>query len=186
MKVLKFKVIYLDAEKCIGCGNCYVVCETNEQIDSGSSYGVGSSLKNVLKVINGKINTDKQCEHCTDAPCIEKCPKKLLVIKNNIVSFKIDETKDLEPQLNEIYMKCNECDKKDCIEACKFGSIVLVEAVINNEKMSYPVKCSQCDGFPKCVEACPTGALTYVDINEQKFKEKERFAELLAKSASLS
>ncbi len=186
MILLKFKVIYLDAKKCIGCGNCYVACETNEKIDPGSSFGRGSSLKNILKVINGKINADNICEQCTDAPCIKKCPKKLLVIKNNIVYFNIDEDKDLEVQMNEIYKSCNECENKDCIEACEFGNMVLVDAIINDEKMSFPVKCNQCDGFPICVEVCPTGALKYVDINEQKFKEKEKFAGLLAKSASLT
>ncbi|MHA1783949.1 MAG: 4Fe-4S dicluster domain-containing protein [Candidatus Helarchaeota archaeon] len=183
---MNFKVIYLDISKCIGCGNCIVACEINEKINPSSSFGQGSDLRNILRIINGKVNTDKLCEQCTDAPCVLACPEKLLVFKDNIVSFNLDEKKNLDDQLIEIYKKCNECKNKDCIEACKFGDMVLVDAVIHDEKLSYPIKCNQCDGNPRCVEVCPTGALLYVDVNEQKFKEKLKFAELLARSASSS
>jgi len=184
VKFLDFKVIYLDIEKCTGCGNCLVACETNEKINPSTSFGVGSSLRNVLRVVNGKINASHICEQCTDAPCIESCPDKLLVLEDNIVTFKIDAKKDIDKQLLKIYRTCTACKEKNCIAACKSENMVLVEAVINNEKMSYPTKCDQCEGTPLCVAACPTGALTYVDVNSQKFKEKLKFAELLAKSAT--
>ena len=63
--------------------------------------------------------------------------------------------------------KCNGC--KNCVAACPYGVIYY------NDSLSIAQKCTGCahlldNGWkePRCVDACPTQALTFVEESEAK------------------
>jgi len=182
---VEYKLLIFDPEKCIGCGNCLTVCPTNAKINESISFGHGSSENNILKVINGKINDENICHQCTDAPCIQACPKKILKkTEQGITVLDYDLTSDNIEEYIQILEICKDCKDTPCIEACPYNHIVIVPLFIHSEKFVVPVKCDQCKGDPECVKVCPTNALRYVSIREKYF-DKLKLAEELAKTTGL-
>lgn len=87
------------------------------------------------------------CWHCNPCNAIENCSVKALERKEDGLIIVNDE-------------KCVGCGK--CLEACIIGAIRL------HPENKTPLICDQCGGRPKCVEKCPTKALTYVEtVNQQ-------------------
>ena len=175
---MSFRVLLLNTEKCSGCGNCLTACPANELIEQCS----GSPLSRIFVVKNGKCIIQKACQHCTDAPCVEKCPEKLLVRnENNLVTLNIDYETLSGEELKKILEKCSKCEEKPCIEACPFKNLEIFPL----KSGQIPIKCDQCQGDPKCVKACGLGALKYVDITS-KHVDKERLAFFLLKSTEIA
>jgi Fe-S-cluster-containing hydrogenase component 2 len=48
---------------------------------------------------------------------------------------------------------------KVCTIACPFGTVNY------NQATGKVIKCDLCGGNPACAQACPTGAITYVDAD---------------------
>jgi Fe-S-cluster-containing hydrogenase component 2 len=82
----------------------------------------------------------KQCPH--PVPCANACPNDAIVVKPPTNARVVDRN------------KCIGC--KMCLRACPW------EMLSFDPDTNKAVKCFLCDGTPKCVEACPSGALTYV------------------------
>jgi Fe-S-cluster-containing dehydrogenase component len=74
------------------------------------------------------------------------CPREALSIREEDGTILVD------------HVKCNSCGL--CIAACEFGAMSL-----HPEKNIANV-CDLCKGEPKCVEACPKGALYFDTIDE--------------------
>ena len=188
---MEYKLLVFDPEKCIGCGNCLTVCPTNTIIFEPSSYGHGSTIKNTLKVVNGRISDENICHHCIgnekleSAPCISACPEKILK-KNEegITILDYDLTEEDVEKYQEILEICKKCDGTPCVEACAYNHITIVPIFIKSQKFVVPVKCNACEGDPECVKVCPTDALRYISFRE-KFLDKLKLAEELAKSTGL-
>lgn len=182
---VEYKLIILDSEKCIGCGNCLTVCPTNAIINEPTSYGHGATLKNILKVINGKVSDLNICHQCTDAPCIQACPEKILKKnEDGITILDYDLSEDDIEKYKDVLKICQNCKDTPCIEACPYNHIVIVPIFIRSQKFAVPIKCDQCKGDPECIKVCPTKALRFVSIKE-KFLDKLKLAEELAKSTGL-
>jgi len=91
---------------------------------------------------NGVIVQDfcKQCPH--PVPCANACPNDAIVLNPTTNARVVD------PE------KCVGC--RMCQRACPW------EMISFDEEANRATKCFLCDGTPKCVEACPAEALTYV------------------------
>ena len=48
------------------------------------------------------------------------------------------------------------------------------------------IKCDLCGGDPQCAEACPTGAITYVDANWTGYERMKKWAVMTNAEASAS
>lgn len=181
MTCVSYRVILLDPEKCSGCGNCLTTCPANDLMEKRSE----SPLACIFKVKDGKCFLERACQHCTDAPCVEKCPEKLLTRdEQNLVTLNIDYEELDQAEAIEILKKCNDCAEKPCIEACPFHNLIIVPVLVEGDLFNIPLKCDQCKGIPSCVKVCGPGALTYADISI-KHEAKERFALLLLKSTKM-
>jgi Fe-S-cluster-containing dehydrogenase component len=55
-----------------------------------------------------------------------------------------------------------------CVAACPFGSIHI------ENKRQVAAKCNLCNGDPKCVQNCMSGALHYGNINELSELKRNR------------
>ena len=160
------RVIAIDVKKCLGCHSCEVACA----LAHSAAKTLGEAIQEqplaqprILLVAVGEASVPVQCRHCEDAPCVEICPKEALQQPDPEGPVIFD------PEL------CTACQL--CIIACPFGVISLS---FDGKSI---IRCDQCaerveQGMqPACVDACPTGAIQFVSIDELP-------AEALPRSAS--
>ncbi len=145
------KIVWYEPGRCWGCGNCVARC--------AEAHGGTPAC---WVVMAGFLPVPIRCLHCSDAACMDVCPVGAITRRGDAVV--ID------------YGACKGCGL--CALACPFGAITF-----DNEKRK-PIKCDLCiniiekGGTPACVEACPSHALQYIDIDEltSKTRTKAGFA----------
>jgi Fe-S-cluster-containing dehydrogenase component len=155
MDQARFLVI-ADPTKCVGCRRCELACtEFNDGKASPSTArikiarnmnfgpkGLQTGQRSQGTWGNGLVVPDlcKQCPH--PVPCANACPNDAITV-NPPTNARVVDTK-----------KCIGC--KMCQRACPW------EMMSFDSDTDKATKCFLCDGNPKCVEACPAGALSYV------------------------
>lgn len=157
----------IDVEKCEDCNNCFLACK-DEHVDNdwpGFSRPQplhGQRWMDILRKERGKYPhidvayRPTPCMHCTEAPCVKttiKADKLGAVYKreDGIVIIDPKETKGM----------------KALLAACPYN------AIFWNEEEDLPQKCTFCAHLldkgwqaPRCVQACPTGALRVVKTDK--------------------
>jgi Fe-S-cluster-containing dehydrogenase component len=145
-----------DPTSCIGCLRCELACtEFNDGKASPSlsrikiSRNMNFGPKGVFggrpvqgNWGNGLIIQDLclQCPH--PVPCANACPNDAIIVQPPLYARVVN------PE------KCEGC--RMCLHSCPWDMMSFDQEV---EKAS---KCFLCNGQPKCVEACPSGALRYI------------------------
>ncbi len=188
--------MFVDTSICTGCKACQVACKEWNGLEgepshfhkvSGVPYPVafnftGNSYDNTGKLsatdwrhvrfieqINdtrsqaGWLFSSDSCKHCKDAGCLNACPVKAIVrtdMDNVIVQQDV----------------CIGC--KYCIPSCPYGVIAF------SEKTGTVHKCSLCNDRihnglgTACAKACPTGSISFGDVDQLKAKADARLAQL--------
>jgi Fe-S-cluster-containing dehydrogenase component len=149
-------LVISDSTRCVGCLRCELACtEFNDGKASPTASrikvrrnlnfgpkGVNSGQRGQGNWGNGLIVQDlcKQCPH--PVPCATACPNDAIVVSPSTNARVVDPD------------KCIGC--KMCQRACPW------EMMSFDSDTNKATKCFLCNGNPKCVEACPSGALTYI------------------------
>jgi long-chain acyl-CoA synthetase len=141
-KNIPMRYVSFDADKCVGCQICQLVC-------SGTWQKVFNPLKAKLRIEPktwyGQF-TAHVCRQIDDAECVDACPTGALYVdaKKGIVRFD--------------RKKCDGC--QICVSACPYGAIF----VHPDDSIIY--KCDLCGGgsVQQCVEACPRAALGVKEV----------------------
>ena len=150
------KMIIVDERRCMACKQCVISCAIAHSEADGlveAITGEAAAQERIYIESAGEFAVALQCRHCADPPCMAVCP-----------SGAISRTSDTEPVLVDTE-KCTGCGF--CILACPFG----VVEMSRSEKAV--IKCDLCirrtsEGeLPACVAACPTGALEFVEADEE-------------------
>lgn len=162
----KWNVI-IDVEKCEGCNNCFLACKDEHVDNNFPGYSVsqpahGHRWMNIMNKVRGQYPVVDSaylpvpCMHCDKAPCI-KAAKDGTIYKRNdgIVIIDPDKAKG----------------KKNIVDSCPYGAIWW------NEESEIPQKCTLCAHLldvgwkePRCVQTCPTGALSIRYIEDDKMQ----------------
>ncbi|MBC9783582.1 4Fe-4S binding protein [Heliobacterium chlorum] len=148
--------IVAKVERCIGCKACELACAVAHSTKRSVVEVVlaGELPKKRIQVhqVPGK-KVPLNCNHCTNATCIDYCITGAMHRRNDGIVTNEDGPSE-----------CNGCWM--CIMSCPFG------AIIQDEETHKPIKCDQnClrnHKIPRCVQACPTKALLYWQVDDLK------------------
>ena len=155
--------IVVNTDRCMACYNCFMACKDEhcgfETTVSAPQPHTGQKWIRIDSKERGndnrKIkmsNVTTPCAHCHEAPCRKAA-------KNGAVYARPDGIVIIDP------VKAK--GQRNIVDACP------INAVYWNEELELPQKCTMCahlldEGYemPRCVEACPNGALTFGDLDD--------------------
>ena len=155
--------LLIDVTKCSGCHNCFLACRDEYYDNDYSPYSAPQPLEDqfwmqVKEVERGSYPKPKldyipvPCLHCADAPCID-------VAADNAVYRREDGFVIIDPGKAK--------GQKAIVNSCPY------RVVFWNQELDIPQKCTMCahrldegEKQPRCVEACPTGALAFGDLDD--------------------
>jgi len=162
------KFIVVDETRCLSCGQCMISCALahGESDTLVQAVTEGEALQPRVHVEPaGEYGMPMQCRHCTDAPCMAICP-----------SGAIDRASDDAPVLID-QDRCIGCSY--CMIACPFGVIEMVRDGKAAVKCDLCIERTEAGEAPACVEGCPTGALSFQEMNDWLRERRRQAAELL-------
>jgi len=153
----------IDLDKCSGCYNCFLACRDEHYGNDFLPIALAQPFQGhfwmqILEKERGKYPKvkvsfiPKPCMHCDDPPCAKAS-------LNGAVYERSDGIVIIDPQKS--------AGQKEILSSCPH------RVIFWNEAKNIPQKCTFCahlldQGWeePRCVEACPTGALLFGDIND--------------------
>jgi Fe-S-cluster-containing dehydrogenase component len=156
---MKMWHLIIDVETCEDCNNCFLACKDEFVDNDFPGYSIAQPLHgqrwmNIMRKERGQCPMVDvaylpiPCMHCDNAPCIKKAKEGAVYKKENgIVMIDPEKAKG----------------QKEIVAACPYGAISW------NEEKNVPQKCTFCAHLldkgweePRCVQACPTGALRVI------------------------
>lgn len=159
--------LIVDIAKCHDCNNCFLACkdeyfENDFPPYSSAQPRMGQRWIDILRKERGQFpNVDVSylplpCMHCDDADCIKFAESEAVYKRDDGIVI-IDPLKAK--------------GQKALVESCPHGVIWW------NEELDLPQKCTFCahlldEGWdmPRCVQACPTGAMEFLHIEDEQMQ----------------
>ncbi len=136
--MMEQKTFFIRAEHCTGCGLCQIACS----MDKEKAPNPARARISIKRLVMDGLMIPYICLNCKKPACIEACRRQAFVKDERTGWVTIDKE------------KCNDCAL--CAGACPFSAIITTA-----EKEV--LLCDVCEGSPKCVEMCPTGAIQFTD-----------------------
>jgi Fe-S-cluster-containing dehydrogenase component len=165
----------IDVARCENCNNCFLSCKDEHCGNEWPGYAKAQPLHgqrwmNILRKERGQFPfidvayMPKPCMHCDDAPCIEAADNGAVYKRDDgLVLIDSEKAKG----------------QKQIIAACPFGALWW------NEEEQVVQKCTFCAHLldkgwkkPRCVQACPTGALSILHVEDEVLEEAVKTGEL--------
>lgn len=153
----------MDVSKCNGCYNCQLACKDEFWGNDYPPYSAaqpetGHFWMRIIERERGKFPKVKvaytavPCMHCDNPSCVK-------LAQNGAIYQRPDGIVIIDPVKAQ--------DQKELLSSCPYRVIYW------NEAQQLPQKCTLCahlldQGWkePRCVEACPTGALIFGDLDD--------------------
>jgi formate dehydrogenase iron-sulfur subunit len=156
------KALLVDISLCIGCNSCQAGCKAENKLPEGEEKVCSTTAFTALSEHGGRF-VRHMCQHCDVPTCVSVCPVGAL------------EKTAAGPVLYDTG-KCIGC--RYCMQACPFR----VPRYDWRSTRPSIHKCNFCApriarGLPTaCTEACPTGATSFGDRDEQLLEARRRIA----------
>lgn len=159
----------IDIERCEDCNNCFLACKDEHVGNDWPGYAVSQPLHgqrwiDIMRRERGQYPLidvayrPTPCMHCDNAPCIKAA-------KNGAIYKRDDGIVIIDPAKSR--------GQKAVLDACPY------HAIWWNEEKDLPQKCTFCahllaEGWkePRCVQACPTGALKFVAADNSEIEKR--------------
>jgi Fe-S-cluster-containing dehydrogenase component len=159
--------LVIDVARCEDCNNCFLACKDEHVDNDFPPYSVaqprhGQRWMNIITKERGQCprvdvaSLPVPCMHCDDAPCLKKASEGAIYKTGSGIVI-IDPVKAR--------------GQPDLVNACPYGVIWW------NEARNVAQKCTLCahlihEGWkePRCVQACPTGALRIFKTDDARMK----------------
>lgn len=130
---------------CAGCASCEAVCALTHEGSVSPCYNRLFMEHDVRTM----IHTILTCNHCSDHPCYDKCPKKdkAMCIDENGIVYVVEE-------------ECIGCGL--CAKACVFTPSRINMVNSKDRKLRKAKKCDLCrdrEEGPACIQYCPSRCL---------------------------
>ena len=153
----------IDVGKCTGCYNCFLACRDEHYANDFAPISAAQPFKGhfwmqIIERERGKYPKvkasfiPKPCMHCDDPPCATASV-------NGAIYKRQDGIVIIDPEKS--------AGQKEILSSCPH------RVIFWNEEKNIPQKCTLCahlldQGWkePRCVEACPTGALLFGDLSD--------------------
>nr|WP_233376752.1 4Fe-4S dicluster domain-containing protein [Maribellus sp. CM-23] len=140
----------IDTKKCVGCGDCVVACQTENNVPHGYCRDwIVESVDGTYPSLSLEFRSER-CNHCDNAPCVRCCPTGASHIEEGgIVAV--------------THHKCIGCGA--CIQSCPYDARY-------SHPDGYVDKCTFClhrvqkGQSPACVDVCPTRCLHFGDLDD--------------------
>ncbi len=159
------KVFVFDTSICNGCYCCQIACKDEHCGNDWTPYAkpqpeTGQFWLKLHEYVRGTVPKVKMhylptlCNHCDDGACVQACKVEGAIYKRE------DGLVVIDPE------KCTGC--MSCADVCPS------HAIFFNEDLNLAQKCTGCAHLldsgewtePRCVDACPTGALRFLEEDE--------------------
>jgi len=155
--------LLIDVTKCSGCHNCFLACRDEFYGNDYTPYSAPQPLEGqfwmqIKEVERGTYPKPKldyiplPCLHCEEAPCVAAAA-------DGAVYRRADGIVIIDPEKAK--------GQKDIVSSCPY------RVIFWNKELEIPQKCTLCahrldegEKQPRCVEACPTGALVFGDLDD--------------------
>lgn len=165
---MKQWAMVIDVAKCEGCNNCFLACKDEHVGNDWPPYAVSQQLHGERWIMLPKKERGQfphvdvayrptPCMHCDTPACAKAFPEAVSKRKDGIVL--------IDAKLARGH--------KEMVAACPYGAIQW------NEESQVPQKCTLCAHLldagwtqPRCVQACPTGAISVMRVNATELAEK--------------
>lgn len=161
--------LLIDTRKCEdGCTKCVTAC--NDEHGLRELHGPETDAQWIRKVTlknkstGHQVNMPMMCQHCEKPPCVDVCPTG--------ASFKREDGIVLVDK--HICIGC-----RYCMMACPYKARNFIHETLTDQMPHAPrgkgtvESCTLCvhkvdrgDGSTACSQACPTGAITFGDLND--------------------
>ena len=164
----------IDVDKCSGCYACFLACKDENCGEEFPGYSAGQPMTghrwiDLIEVERGsypKIRLSHipvTCAQCEDPACLNAS-------KDGAVYKRADGVVIIDP--------VKAVGQKQIVNSCPY------RAIFWNEEKNVAQKCDMCahmldQGYarPRCVEMCPTGCLTFGDLNDPNSEVAKLVAE---------
>ncbi|RLD66745.1 MAG: tetrathionate reductase [Bacteroidetes bacterium] len=141
----------IDTKKCVGCSDCVVACQTENNIEHGYARDwITETVNGIYPSMELEFRSER-CNHCANTPCVRTCPTGAShIIEGGIVKVTHDE--------------CIGCGS--CIQSCPYDARY-------THSEGYVDKCTFCDHRvangqdPACVSVCPTYCMYFGDLDDK-------------------
>ncbi|NPA68960.1 MAG: 4Fe-4S dicluster domain-containing protein [Chlorobi bacterium] len=150
----------IDTKKCVGCSDCVVACQTENNIPHGYTRDwISETVNGIYPQLSLEIRSER-CNHCDNTPCVRTCPTGAShVIEGGIVKVTHEE--------------CIGCGA--CIQSCPYDARYF-------HPEGYVDKCTFCDHRvkngqdPACVSVCPTHCMYFGDLDDPNSEVAKKIA----------
>ncbi len=141
----------IDLRRCIGCNACAVACKAENAVPLGSWRGWVKVVEKGDFPHVSRSFLPIVCNNCDNPICVRNCPTQATYARKDGVVM-------VDPH------RCIAC--KYCIASCPY------DVRYYNPFKKIVQKCTWCHHrvdvglLPACVQTCPTGAMTFGDMND--------------------